>query len=571
MSLKKLFFSIFLIFSLLFGCLGTLAVLLRDNQSNLEREQDDRYRSYLVADEFRQSSQDLTRLARTYVSTANPEYEAMYRDIIAVRDGKKPRPDGKTISLRQMMKNLGFSAEEFALLDEAIGKSNGLVATEIKAMNAVKGIFEDGSGDYTLKGAPNMELARELMFNRQYHRYIEEIMKPVNQFFVELEKRTRQEAQTLQEKSDNYIDIFVVILAVVFVCLIFSGWVIYKQVIRSVDLLAESVTAIGEGDLTREVCVSGGGEVRQLARALQAMAKNLADMVKVIISGVQTLKASSGQLSIISADMEKTAGNTMDLSNNAAAASEEMSTSMNAIAATSEENATNMQVIASGAEELSFAEQEIMTRSNEARSIVSEAVDKSATASRRLQELGDAADKISNFTEVITAISEQTNLLALNATIEAARAGESGRGFAVVAKEIKDLASQTTDATQEIRVKISGIQTATSETVKEIGDVTHVISSINDIVNSIANAVDQQLSTTQEISQNVHQATMGISEMNVSIMQSAEASSSIAEDIARVSITGTTVAEDCTQACENSVELNKLAEQLIEMTSKFKV
>ncbi|PIE58974.1 MAG: hypothetical protein CSA33_00360 [Desulfobulbus propionicus] len=570
MTLKKLFTSIFVVFSILFFCQGFLVMLLLNNQNKLQNEQDKRYQSYLVANEFRQSSQDLTRLARTYAVTGNPEYEAMYNDIIAVRDGNKPRPDGRAISLREIMKNLGFTAEEFSLLDEAVAKSNGLVVTEVKAMNAVKGLFDDGSGHYTKRGTPNMELARELMFNQQYHDYVSGIMSSLEQFFFQLDKRTKA-ACNLQDKADFYMNVFIATLILLFMCLIFVGWVIYKQVICSVGLLVEGVTEIGKGNLTRGIKVPGGGEIGQLADALQAMVKNLADIVRIIVSGVQTLKTSSGQLFTISAGMEKAVDDTMTLSNTVAAASEEMSANMSSIAATSEEGAANMQVIALGTEQLNLAEQEIVVKSGEAKDVVNEAVSKSVTASRQLQELGNAADKISNVTEVITAISEQTNLLALNATIEAARAGEAGRGFAIVANEIKELAGQTSDATQEIRVKISGIQAATSETVKEIGKVTNVITNFTDIVNSIAAAVEKQSLTTEEISSNVQQATMGISEMNSSIAQSAEVSSSIAEDIAMVSRAGSTVAKDCSQVHESSVKLDKLAEELTEMVSRFTV
>ncbi len=571
MSLKKLFFSIFIVFSILFVCQGILVMLLLDSQDKLQREQDKRYRSYLVADEFRKSSQDLTRLARTYVVTENPEYEAMYNDIIAVRDGNKPRPDGKMISLRQLMKNLGFTTEEFSLLDEAAAKSNELVGTEVQAMNAVKGLFDDGDGQYNKSGPPDIKLATELMFNQQYHNYISEIMQPVDQFFSHLDRRTKAACNLLQEKTDFYMNIFVATLVILFLCLIFSGWVIYRQVICSVGLLAEEMTEIGKGNLTRKVDIFGGKEIRHLADSLQAMARNLADMVGVIISGVQTLKNSSGQLSALSAEMETAVDDGMKLSHTVATAAEEMSANMGSIADTSEESAANMQIIASGVEQLNIAEQEIVIKSEEAGNIVNEAVAKSTTASRQLLELGNAADKISDVTEVITAISKQTNLLALNATIEAARAGDAGKGFAVVANEIKELASQTNDATREIRVKISGIQAATSETVKEIGKVTDVISNLNNIVHTITVAVEKQSVTTEEISDNVQQASMRISEMNGRIAQSAEVSASISGDIAIVSQVGTTVAQDCSQVHESSVKLDALAEKLTEMASRFTV
>ncbi|PIE02601.1 MAG: hypothetical protein CSA81_06345 [Acidobacteria bacterium] len=571
MTLKKLFVSIFFVFSALFICQMILILLLLDAQNKLQSEQKIRYKSYLAANEFLNSSCELTRLARTYVVTGQSKYETRYNDVIAVRNGQKPRPDGRTISLRQIMKNLGFTAEEFSMLDEAIAKSDGLVATEKKAMNAVKGLFDDGSGNYTKSGSPNTELARELMFNQQYHMYIQDIMQPVNRFFSRLDQRTRTTCDLLKKKVDTYIKVFVATLVVFFLCLIFSGWIIYARVIRSLGLLTEDVTEIGEGNLARVIEVSGGGEIGQLARALQAMVNNLANMVRIIVSGVQTLRIASGELSVISAGMEKTVKSTRELSNNSAAATEEMSANMGSIAATSEESATNLKVIALGTEQINVAEQEIVNKSEEARNIVHEAVTKSVTASKQLETLGNAAEKISGVIEVIRDISEQTNLLALNATIEAASAGESGKAFAVVANEIKELASQTTDATQDIRAKISGIQTATSETIKEIGKVTDVISNFDEIVNSIAAAVEEQLSTTEEISRNLQQATVGISEMSVSIVESAEVSTSIAEDIAMVSRAGTRVAKDSSQVHESSVKLDKLAEELTAMVASFRI
>ncbi|PID77982.1 MAG: hypothetical protein CSB21_02500 [Deltaproteobacteria bacterium] len=570
MSLKKLFLCIFAVFTVLLFCLGIFNVLLLKNQHRLQKEQNKRYMSYLIADEFRYSSRELTRLARTYVSTGNSKYETMYHDIIAVRNGKKPRPDGRIIPIRQIMKDLGFTDKEFALLDEAVEKSNGLVATELKAMNAVKGLFDDGNGNYTKKGEPNMELARDLMFNQQYHEYIRKIMIPVNEFFSHLDERTKT-ACDLEYKGNFYMNMSIAIIVIFFMGLIFTGWIIYRQVICSVGILAGDVTEIGTGNLMKEVTVNQGGEIGLLAKSLRTMTKNLADMVRIMASGVQTLKTSSSELAEISTGMEKNVEAAMERANTVASASEEMSSNMDSIASTSEENAANMQAITSAAESLSNTVQDIAAKSEQARNIVNEAVSESEKASGKVQELGNAANEISKVTEVITAISEQTNLLALNATIEAARAGEAGKGFAVVANEIKELANQTANATQEIKGKISGVQVSTSETVNEISKISNVISNVNDIVNTIAASVEEQSVTTQEISNNVQQATMGISEMNNNLFQSAEVSVSIAEDIAIVSQANTTISKESLEVNKSSSKLDQLAEELAEMTSRFKI
>lgn len=150
---------------------------------------------------------------------------------------------------------------------------------------------------------------------------------------------------------------------------------------------------------------------------------------------------------------------------------------------------------------------EIAQNTEKANTITGEAVSEAKGASDNVDELGSAAQEISKVTETVTEISEQTNLLALNATIEAARAGDAGKGFAVVANEIKELARQTAEATQDIKRRIEGIQDSTSGTVTKIQQISKVINDVNDIVSTIASSVEEQSVTTKEIATNVAQAS----------------------------------------------------------------
>jgi len=214
---------------------------------------------------------------------------------------------------------------------------------------------------------------------------------------------------------------------------------------------------------------------------------------------------------------------------------------------------------------------EIAQNTEKARTVTGEAVSEAAETSEKVDELGRAANEIGKVTETITEISEQTNLLALNATIEAARAGEAGKGFAVVANEIKDLAKQTAEATGEIRKKIEGIQTSTKGTVIHIKQITKVINNVNEIVATIATAVEEQSVTTREIADNVTQASQGLGEITENVAQSSSVADEIAKDIADVNQTSGEMSNTSSQVNTSAEDLSKEAEQLMGMVGQFQV
>ncbi|ABD88290.1 methyl-accepting chemotaxis protein [Rhodopseudomonas palustris] len=187
------------------------------------------------------------------------------------------------------------------------------------------------------------------------------------------------------------------------------------------------------------------------------------------------------------------------------------------VAAASEEASTNVQSVASATEEMSSSITEISRQVQDSARIAGEAVDQARHTNDRVSELAMAASRIGDVVELINNIAGQTNLLALNATIEAARAGEAGRGFAVVASEVKALAEQTAKATGEIGQQITGIQSATQQSVGAIREIGAIIGKMSEISSTIASAVEEQGAATQEISRNVQQAAMGTHEVSANI------------------------------------------------------
>ena len=212
LKIKTLFWGMVGISTIMVGLMALAITRLSTASEQVATAERQRYQSYLLADMLRQSSDDLTRLARTYVVTGEASYEQQYWDILAIRNGEKPmpeayhridwdfvaagqakpRPDGQKAALLDLMKQAGFSEAEFAKLNEAKANSDGLVNTETVAMNAVKGKFADGQGGFSREAPPDFELARKLMHDAAYHREKAKIMKPVDDFYLLMDQRTQQ-------------------------------------------------------------------------------------------------------------------------------------------------------------------------------------------------------------------------------------------------------------------------------------------------------------------------------------------------------------------------------------------
>jgi methyl-accepting chemotaxis protein len=209
---------------------------------------------------------------------------------------------------------------------------------------------------------------------------------------------------------------------------------------------------------------------------------------------------------------------------------DEITTSVNgtserttAAAAASEEASASVATVAAATEELASSVAEIGRQVTHSSGVADNAVVKAGQTTEMVGGLANAAERIGDVLRLIGAIASQTNLLALNATIEAARAGDAGRGFAVVASEVKDLASQTAKATEEIAGQVTAIQSATGDCVAAIGGISDTIRQISRIATTIAAAVEEQGSATREIARSVQQAASGTKEVSHNVAGASEA------------------------------------------------
>src|SRR6266480_4071504 len=253
------------------------------------------------------------------------------------------------------------------------------------------------------------------------------------------------------------------------------------------------------------------GIARPMTGLNGAMGRMAEGDLNVIVPGadrgdeiVETVSSASTELQASATTLTSTAERAQELATVVAAASEEAS--------------TNVQSVASATEEMSSSVNEISRQVQDSARIAGEAVDQARSTNDRVGELSKSAARIGDVVELINTIAEQTNLLALNATIEAARAGDAGRGFAVVASEVKALAEQTSKATGEIGHQISGIQSATQDSVTAIREISGTIEKLSEISSAIAATVEEQGAATQEISRNVQQAAQGTHQVSSNIV-----------------------------------------------------
>ncbi len=299
------------------------------------------------------------------------------------------------------------------------------------------------------------------------------------------------------------------------------------------------VDAATQGDITHEIDVSGSDAIGQMGEGLSKFFNNL--------------RKSIGDIDSTSRLVAESAGNMTNLSQQILQNAEESSNEAKVVSATAEQVSTSLQTVANGALQMSASILEISKNSSNAANMTGKAEKTGEVTKGIVNNLAKSAKEVGNVVELIKGIASQTNLLALNATIEAATAGEAGKGFAVVANEVKALAKQSAEATEDIRMRIEEIQTNTTQAIQAINEITEIVSEINQINVVIASAVEEQSATTNEISRFVNDAAKGSTDIAKSILSVANA----AEKTAMSSNDSLVASRKIT---DNSVDLKELVE-----------
>lgn len=351
----------------------------------------------------------------------------------------------------------------------------------------------------------------------------------------------------LKSVSIFWFDLVLVILTVMFTSAL--AWFVTQSIVPPLKSLISNMTDLSNDNTDFEVTIDPmrTDEIGDMAMAIgifreNAIAKGELEseamkererrqvrqqQVEVLISEFKS--QSSESLKTFSANATQMEALAKQLSQTASMTSEGAAATANV----TDYASTNVQSVASAAEEMTASITEINQQVIKTNNLVQEAAKDADTSNQKITKLADAAEKIGSVIALIQDIAEQTNLLALNATIEAARAGDAGKGFAVVASEVKELASQTARATEEISEQVSGIQQETQGSVESIKAIALKMVDVSQFAAAVSAAIEEQGSAIKEITNSIHHAAEGTSEVvrNISSVASAteETQSSVSE------------------------------------------
>lgn len=349
--------------------------------------------------------------------------------------------------------------------------------------------------------------------------------------------------------------------------------VLRKVVLLPLNKIGQNLENIaeGEGDLTQRLNFSSENELGYVAHKFDAFVSKLHSMIAKIVNNSHSLTTAAMQLSETSGAIADKANVVRNQSMDVTTRTENAKVTMENISTNVSNMSNSVQSIASAIEEMSMTLSNVTKNCQRESTIASDANSKAEGMREMMNTLSTAAQEITSVIDIITVISGQTNLLALNATIEAANAGQAGKGFAVVANEVKALAQKSAIAAKEISNKIKAMQTVTESSIREIKNITNSIHEINEISHTIVLSVEDQSLTVKNLASNVGNANNAAHEIAENVKTATVNLVQVSDSMQNVDIKVHESAQGMEVIQQQSVQLNKLAEELNFIVKQFKL
>jgi methyl-accepting chemotaxis protein len=442
------------------------------------------------------------------------------------------------------------------------------LAPKIKALVQIgrgkSGIFEI----WEAERAASVEAQRSI---QAFQESVNELRKLIGNYVDKTQKGVAATAEKGHGAlARGRLIVAVITSVVVLAMLLFGYFYINRSMIPRLLALVRATDKVAKGQLEVDIPAAYDDEIGAMARALQVFRSNALEMERLRAEQVESERRAQELRRRTMLDLaDRCDTSVMSIVQHVAGAATEMqataeyltrmardaSNQAGEVSQGAENTSSNVQAMAAAVRELSATIHEISARVGESATITREAAEQARHTNKTVDSLQRAAQHVGEIVGLINEIASQTNLLALNATIEAARAGEAGKGFAVVASEVKQLASQTAHATEEIRQQIEGMQRITGDAVSAIGAILQTIQRVDDIASGIANAIMAQGASVEDMARNAEEA--------------AEGTTLVSRNIGGVTTASERTGVAAGQVLSSSSELSQVAEKLKNEVSEF--